>query len=125
MPESPDTGQNSDRGISDFRISGQSLTKENCHNSRNCDDIDMKLGPETKPHKRNKTISKKFANNVMSGNFDVIVIFLFYGQFGAIQKPDAGRIVCKTDIFINLLCYKNTENETNKSLTQLSPYCFQ
>ena len=85
----------------------------------------MKLGPETKPHKRNKTISKKFANNVMSGNFDVIVIFLFYGQFGAIQKPDAGRIVCKTDIFINLLCYKNTENETNKSLTQLSPYCFQ
>ena len=85
----------------------------------------MKLGAETKLDKRNKTTSKKFANNVMSGNFDVIVIFLFYGQFGAIQKPDAGRIVCKTDIFINLLCYKNTENETNKSLTQLSPYCFQ
>ena len=96
MPESPDTGQNSDRGISDFRISGQSLTKENCHNSRNCDDLDMKLGAETKLDKRNKTTSKKFANNVMSGNFDVIVIFLFYGQLGAIQKPDAGRIVWKT-----------------------------
>ena len=56
----------------------------------------MKLGAETKLDKRNKTTSKKFANNVMSGNFDVIVIFLFYGQLGAIQKPDAGRIVWKT-----------------------------
>ena len=56
----------------------------------------MKLGPESKLDKRNKTTSKKFANNVMSGNFDVIVIFLFYGQLGAIQKPDAGRIVWKT-----------------------------
>ena len=27
-PQSPDIGQNSDRGISDFRISGQSLLKK-------------------------------------------------------------------------------------------------
>ena len=40
---SPDIGQNSDGGISDFRISGQSLIKENCHNYRTSDDIDMKL----------------------------------------------------------------------------------
>ena len=59
-PQSPDIGQNSDRGISDFRISGQSLIKENCHNSRTSDDIDMKLGPVTKLDKRNKTASKKF-----------------------------------------------------------------
>ena len=39
----PDIGQNSDGGISDFRISGQSLIKENYHNSRTSDDIDMKL----------------------------------------------------------------------------------
>ena len=31
--QSPDIGQNSDGGISDFRIPGQSLTKRNCHNS--------------------------------------------------------------------------------------------
>ena len=51
-------------------------------------------------------------------NFDVIVIFLIYGKFGANQKPD-----CR---FINgnLLCYNN-ETRTNKPLTQLSYYCFE
>ena len=47
----PDIGQNSDGGISDFRISGQSLIKRNCHNSWTSDDIDMKLGSITKPDK--------------------------------------------------------------------------
>ena len=51
-------GQNTDRGISDFQISGQFLIKGNCHNSRTSDDIDMKLGPVAKLDKRNKTISK-------------------------------------------------------------------
>ena len=32
-PQSPDIGQNSDGGISDFWISGQSLLKRICHNS--------------------------------------------------------------------------------------------
>ena len=58
-PQSPDIGQNSKGGVSDFRISGQSLIKENCHNSRTSDDIDMKLGPVTKVDIRNKTASKK------------------------------------------------------------------
>ena len=61
----------------------------------------MKLGPVTKLDKRNKTTSKKFDDDVMSENCDVIVIFPIYGQFGAIRKPDSGRIVCKTYIFIN------------------------
>ena len=43
--QSPDIGQNSDRGMSDFWISGQSFMIENCHNSRTSHDIDMKLGP--------------------------------------------------------------------------------
>ena len=109
LPQSPDIGQNLDGGISDFQISGQSLIKENCHNSRTSDDIDMKLGPVTKLDKRNKITSKKFDDDVMSANSDVIVIFPIYGQFGAIRKPDSGRIVCKTYIFINsnLLSYKN------------------
>ena len=69
----------------------------------------MKLGPVTKLDKRNKITSKKFDDDVMSENCDVIVIFPIYGQFGAIRKPDSGRIVCKTYIFINsnLLSYKN------------------
>ena len=36
----------------------------------------------------------------MSRNCNVIAIFLIYSQFGAIQKLDSGRIVCKTYIFI-------------------------
>ena len=69
----------------------------------------MKLGPVTRLDKRNKATSKNFDDDVMSGNCDVIVIFLIYGQFGAIRKPDSGAIVCKTYIFINsnLLSYKN------------------
>ena len=45
----------------------------------------------------------------MSANCDVIVVFPIYDQFGAIWKPDSGRIVCKTYIFINSdhLSYKN------------------
>ena len=84
LPQSPNIGQNSDGGISDFWISGQSpLIKENFHNSRTSDDIDMKLGPVTKLDKGNKTTSKKFDDDVMSANCDVIVMFPNYGQTGS------------------------------------------
>ena len=45
----------------------------------------------------------------MPENCDVLVSFLIYGQFGAFQKPDSGRMVSKTYIFINsnFLSYKN------------------
>ena len=43
----------------------------------------------------------------MSEICDTIAIFLIYGQFGAIRKPDSGCIVWKTQIFSNLLSYKN------------------
>ena len=58
LPQGPDIGQNSDKGIYDFQISGQSLIKETCHNSRTSDYIDMKLGPVTSLDKKNKTTSK-------------------------------------------------------------------
>ena len=69
----------------------------------------MKLRAVTKLDKRNKTTSKKIDDDVMSAICDVIVIFLIYGHFGAIWKPDSRRIVCRTYIFINsnLLSYKN------------------
>ena len=104
-----DIGQNSDGGISDFRISGQSFIKGNCHNFRTSDDIDTKLEWKTKPDKRNKTTSKIFDEDFISKNCAVVAIFSNYGQFGEIRKPDSERIVCKTYIFINsnFLPYQN------------------
>ena len=69
----------------------------------------MKLGPETKFDKRNKTTSKEFDDDFMSINYDVIIIFPICGEFGVIWKPDSGCIVSKTYIFINsnVLSYKN------------------
>ena len=69
----------------------------------------MKLRPVTKFDKGNKTLSKNINDDVISENYDVIVIFPIYGQFGAMQKPDFGRIVYKIYISINsnLLSCKN------------------
>ena len=43
LPQSLDVGQNSEGDKSDFQISGQSLIKDDCHNSRTSNDIDMNL----------------------------------------------------------------------------------
>ena len=69
----------------------------------------MKLGPVTKLDKKNKATSRKFDNEIMSQNCDFIVIFPIYGQFREIRKPDSGRVICKTYVFINsnLSHYKN------------------
>ena len=69
----------------------------------------MKLGSVTKLDMRNTTKSKKIDDNVMSTNFDAIVLFLIYGQFVDTEKPESGGMVYKTCIFINsnLLSYKN------------------
>ena len=56
----------------------------------------MKLGLVTKPDN-----VKKFEDDVMSENCDVIVFFPTYGHFAALGKPDSGRMVYKTYIFIN------------------------
>ena len=42
----------------------------------------MKLGPVTKLEKRNKTTSKKFDEDVISENCEVIVIFRFMANLG-------------------------------------------
>ena len=69
----------------------------------------MKLGPVTKLDKRNQTTSKNFEDDVLSANCNLIVIFLLYGQFGAVRKPDSGRRDCKNYVFVNsnLLSYRN------------------
>ena len=43
FPQLSDIAQNSDQGIFNFRISGQSFIKENCHNCRTSDDIELGL----------------------------------------------------------------------------------
>ena len=74
------------------------------HNSRTSDYIDIKLGPVTNIEERKKNNLKKYDDDVMSANCNVIVICSIYGQFGTIWKPDSGRI--------------------DTALTQLSNYCF-
>ena len=101
MPQFSEIGQNLDGVISDFRISGKCLIKENCPNSGTLYDIDMKLESVTKIDKRNTVLSKKFGNDVMLLNYDIIIMLPIYDHFGAIQKPDSGRMVYKTCIFIN------------------------
>ena len=125
-PQSPDIRQNSDGGISEFRISRQSLIKGNCHNSRASDDIDMKLGTVTKIDKRNKTTLKKLTMT----SFWKTVTSLPYFQFTANLEQSGGRI---TDAqFVKGVCSlivtfypTKTANRTKKSLIQLSHYCFE
>ena len=67
----------------------------------------MKLGPVTKVDNRNKIPSKIFEDNVMSENYNVIIIFSIYEQFGAIRKPGSESTVYKTYSNSNHLSYKN------------------
>ena len=69
--------------------------KGNCHNSRTGDDIDIKLGEVTKLDKRNETTSKKFDDDVMSENCEVIVIFWIFNQFGEVQRPGFEQRICE------------------------------
>ena len=66
----------------------------------------MKICSVTKLDKRNKTASKIV---MMTTCQKTVTSFPIFRQFGAIPKPDSGRIVCKTYVFINtdLLSYKN------------------
>ena len=65
----------------------------------------MKLGQVIKLDKRNKTMSKKFDDGIISENCDVIAIFPVYDQFGSIWKLDSGRIICKTDLPLTITFY--------------------
>ena len=68
----------------------------------------MKVGPVSLDNGNTSTSKKKVADDAMSANCDVIVFFPIYEQFAATRKPDSGRRVYETYIFINsdLLSYK-------------------
>ena len=123
MPQSPDIGQNSGRGIFYFRISGQSLIKENCHNCRTSDDIDIKLRPLLELDKSNKTTSKKLK---LTSHQEIMTSLSFFGLLANLEQS-GGRIpdTESTKVMFSVVVtfyLKNNENRTKKSLTQLSHY---
>ena len=87
-PESPDVGQSSGRGISNFWISGQPLLNKNCDNSRTTNDIDMRIGLVSKLDRGNTTTSKhQFMANMEQSKswilkaWSVILTFLLIVTF--------------------------------------------
>lgn len=68
---------------------------KNCYISRTSDDTNIKLGPVPELATRNKTKSKNVVDDVMSANVVATAISPIDGQFGTIQKPDSGRMICK------------------------------
>ena len=114
MPQSPDSGQKSDCGISDLRIFGQSFIKDNCRFSRTSDDIDIQLRPVTKLDQGNKTTSKKFSDDVMLAYCDTIVIFRIFGQSGALRRPDSCHRVCKSYSLVTVIFYHTKAENRNK-----------
>ena len=72
----------------------------------------LNLTRETKLHQ------KKFDDDALSGNYDVIVIFLIYSLFGAIRKSDSGCKVYKLIFSLLVTFYlAKPENRTKMSLT--------
>ena len=121
MRKSPDIGQNSDGGISDFQISGQPFIEENCHNSRTSNDIDVKLGPVTKLEKKNTAISKKSDDSVLSEFMTSLSLFGFIAnlkQFRS-RRPDVLSVNLTFSLTVTF-CLTKSENRTKESLTQLS-----
>ena len=113
-------------GISDIQISGQSIIKENYHNSRTSNDIDMKLGPVTKRVERNMTTSKKLTR--MSCR--KIVMPLLFLLFMANLEQSAKRIrnawsVKLTFSLVVIFFLTKTEIRTKNFLTQLAYHCFE
>ena len=121
LSQSQDVGQNSDAGISNFRIAGQiPLIDKNCHNFRVSNDIDMKCGPVIKLDKRNTATSK----NLTMVSCRQIVTSLSFFQFMANLEQSRSCKICKIYIFINLYLTK-TENRIEESLKRLSYYCLE
>ena len=84
----------------------------------------MKLWPVTTLAKSNMATLKKFDDDAISVNRDLILIFPIYGKFGATGSriPDTWSVKHTFSLIVPFYVTK-TENRTKKSLTQLSYYC--
>ena len=108
--QSPEIGQDSDGGISDVRISDQSLIKENCHNYRTSDGIDMKLGAVTKVDRRNKITSKKLT---MTSCQKIVTSLSFFGFLANLEQsggwiPDTESAKVMLSVIVTF-CLTKTE----------------
>ena len=93
-----------------MQISVQFFIRENCHNSRTSNDVDLKFGPVTKTDKKYTAKLKTFDNDVISKNFDAAIIFPIYGQFDAFWKSDSG---CMVTFLLTITFYlSKTESRT-------------
>ena len=86
----------------------------------------MKLGPVTRPDKRNTATLKQIKDDIMSANFNVNV----FPQFLANWQPSGSRtpdiLSIKLAFLITITFYlTKPEHKTEKSLTQHSYYCFE
>ena len=85
----------------------------------------MKLGPVAKLDKKIKTRTKKFSDDAMSSNCDV----MSYDLFMTNSKQSGSRIadiysVKLTFLLTLTLFLTKTKDRTNKSVTQLSHFSF-
>ena len=78
----------------------------------------LKPRPLLKREKRNAIKDKRFDDDIILANYNVILIILIYCQFEAIKKPVSK---CYSQIFINnnFWTVRKTENRIKKSKTQV------
>ena len=117
---SPDIGQNSNGGISDFQISDQFLIKKDFHNSRTSNNFDLKLGPVTKHN--------DVENNCRWRHIGKFWCRCHFSDLRPIWSNLQARFWTHGlyNLFSLITFYlAKTENRTKKSLTQLSYYCFE
>ena len=86
----------------------------------------MKLGPVIKDGKKKISTSKKFADDIMSKNCNLIVFF----QYITNLQPSGSQILDTWSIkltFSLIITFYLTEpeNRTKKSFTPLLHYCFE
>ena len=94
-----------------FRTSGflNNPLQKNSHDSRTSNDIDMKLGPVTK---LDKTTSKKLDDDVLSANYDAIVIFRFMANLERFRSRISDAWSAEIDKIKEVLVLKGIFSKT-------------
>ena len=123
LPKSADIGQNSDKGIFDFHIPGQTPCKQKIVIVNN--NINMKLGTVTKFDKENTTMSKRLPVMLCYKIMNSFSFFQFMTNLeqSKSQIPDAWPIILKYSL-ITIFCLTKSENRTKICFTKLSQNCF-
>ena len=97
-----------------FRVYGFPVNplQKNCHDSRTSNDIDMKLGPVIKLDKRNTETSKKLDDDVLSANYDAIVIIRLIANLEQFRSQISDAWSTEIDKIKEVLVLKGTFSKT-------------